>query len=62
MSDCKPPSRPRYTDKELKERVEAMSGKRLIFSNQYGMRFILSEHNEIFLNISALVPKKRERV
>lgn len=49
-----PPSRPTYTDAELIERVKMMSGQELTYSNQYGMRFILSKYNEIFLNISAL--------
>ena len=49
-----PPHRPTYSDELLKERIRMMSGKPLNFSNQYGMRFILNEQGEIFLNISAL--------
>ncbi len=46
---------PKYSQKEIQERVKLMSGKNLTFSNQYGMLFILSDNNEIFLNVTRLV-------
>lgn len=43
------------TYEQLKKLVELMSNRKLIFSNQYGMLFILSEDNEILLNVTSLV-------
>lgn len=43
-----------YTEAELKQRVKLMSGQDLIFSNQYGMLFILNKDNQILLNITRL--------
>lgn len=43
-----------YTYNELRERVKLMSNTNLIFSNQYGMLFILNDKNEVLLTITSL--------
>lgn len=48
------------TYEELKQRVNLMSERKLIFSNQYGMLFILSEDNKILLNVTELVTAKEK--
>ena len=47
-----------YSWAELVSRVEELNKCTVILSNQYGMILLLNSHNEIILNLTALVSKE----